>query len=234
MPIPNGLRRRTTRPNDGHRHRGNSAEPGTWGVLASSKLARRAAWVTPRSGVIEDTLAGRRYARQVIDDGRKLFRRANGFLFTLAVLPLLVAACSSSTATSAATTMTVSIPAGWKSYTYGKMAIAVPGSWLAKHNTNCPNSPAPGTLLLGLPPILSFCAAFQYPNSVVTVQQLGVEPKSTFGFSNAEKPRSINGIPVYLGFGSPTMIQWIVPSLGVEITGTGPDSNRVLHTLHKG
>jgi hypothetical protein len=44
---------------------------------------------------------------------------------------------------------------------------------------------------------------------------------------------TINGIPVYLGFGSPTMVQWTVPSLDVRITGTGPDSSRVIHTLHK-
>jgi len=163
------------------------------------------------------------------DKERKSFRRAKRLLPALTGLTLLLSACSGSTIT----TSTVSIPSGWKTYTYGKVAIAVPSSWAVKHNTNCPNTLSPGTLLLGLPPVLSFCAAFQYPKSVVTVQQLNDQPKSTFGFPDSEKPLRINGISVYVGVGSPTMIQWSVASLDVQITGTGPDSNRVMHTLHQ-
>jgi hypothetical protein len=112
------------------------------------------------------------------------------------------------------------------------MAIAVPSNWAVKRGTNCPNAPAPGTLLLGLPAVPSYCAAFQYPKSVVTVSQLSSET-STTSVPAEQKPATINGIPVYLGFGSPTMLRWTVPSLDVQITGTGPDSNRVMHTLHK-
>jgi hypothetical protein len=171
--------------------------------------------------------------RRKAEDGRAYSRtrRAQGFLVTLAVLALLGAACSSST-TASSTTTTVSIPSGWKTYIYGKMAIAVPSSWAVKHDTNCPNAPAPGTLLLGLPAVLSYCAAFQYPTSVVTVSQLSTET-STTSVPAGEKPATINGAPVYDGFGSPTMLQWTVPSLDVQIIGAGPDCNEVLHTLHK-
>jgi hypothetical protein len=158
-------------------------------------------------------------------------RRALKGLLAFAVLPLLVAACGGST-TASSTTTTVSIPSGWKTYTYGKMAIAVPSNWAVKHGTNCPNAAAPGTLLLGLPAVLTQCAAFQYPTSVVTVSQLSSET-STTSVPTGQKPVTINGIPVYLGFGSLTMVQWTVPSLGVQITGTGPNSSRVMHTLHK-
>jgi len=48
-----------------------------------------------------------------------------------------------------------------------------------------------------------------------------------------QKPVTINGIQVYVGFGSPTTLYWTVPSLDVQIFGTGPDSSQVLHTLHK-
>jgi hypothetical protein len=158
-------------------------------------------------------------------------RMAKGVLLALAVLPLLVTACSSST-TASSTTTTVSIPSGWKTVTYGKLAIAVPSDWAVKHGTNCPNAAAPGTLVLGVPARLSYCAAFQYPRSVVTVSQLSTESNPT-SVPAGEKPVSINGIPVYLGFGSPAIVQWTVPSLGIMITGTGPDSRRVVHTLHR-
>ena len=167
------------------------------------------------------------------EDGRVQPRtcRAKGLSVTLAALALLGAACSRST-TAPSTTTTVLVPSGWKTYIYGKAAIAVPRSWAVKHDTNCPNAPAPGTLLLGLPPVLSFCAAFQYPTSVVTVSKVSTEA-STTSIPARAKPVTINGIPVYLGFSSPTTLQWTVPSLDVQITGTGPDSNRVMHTLHK-
>jgi hypothetical protein len=41
----------------------------------------------------------------------------------------------------------------------------------------------------------------------------------------------VNGVAVYVGLGSPSTLEWTAPSLGVEITGTGADANRVLHTL---
>lgn len=155
---------------------------------------------------------------------------AKRVLLALVVLPSLVAACSSST-TASSTTTAVSIPSGWKTVTYGKLAIAVPSGWAVKHGTNCPNAAAPGTVLLGIPARLSYCTSFQYPRSVVSVSQLSTESNPT-SVPAGEKPVSINGIPIYLGFGSPAMVQWTVPSLGIMITGTGPDCSRVMHTLH--
>ena len=157
-------------------------------------------------------------------------RRALKGLLAFAVLPLLVAACGGST-TASSTTTTVSIPSGWKTYTYGKMAIAVPSTWAVKHDTNCPNAHVPGALLLGVPPVLMQCVAYQYPATVVTVSQITA---GTPGVSSpGQKPVMVNGVPVYVGFGSPSSLEWAVPSLGVEIRGSGPDANRVLHTLHK-
>jgi len=149
----------------------------------------------------------------------------------LTAAALVLVACGSST-TASSTTTTVSIPSGWKSYTLGAMAIAVPGNWAVKHNTNCPNTTAPGALLLGVPPVLIHCAAFEYPKSVVTVSQISSET-STTNVPVGQKPVKINGIPVYVGFGSPTTLYWTVPSLDVQIIGTGPDASQILHTLHK-
>jgi len=55
---------------------------------------------------------------------------------------------------------------------------------------------------------------------------------STTNVPTGQKLVTINGIPVYVGFGSPTTLYWTAPSLGVQIIGTGPDSSQVLHTLH--
>jgi hypothetical protein len=112
------------------------------------------------------------------------------------------------------------------------MGIAVPANWALKHNTNCPNTTAPGALLLGMGPVLFHCPAFEYPKSVVTVSQISSET-STTNVPVGQKPVNINGIPVYVGFGSPTTLYWTVPSLEVQIIGTGPDASQVLHTLHK-
>jgi hypothetical protein len=112
------------------------------------------------------------------------------------------------------------------------VAIAVPNNWAVKRDTNCPNSAAPGTLLLGLPVVLYNCAAFEYPANVVTVSQLGSEA-STTSIPTKQQSVRVNGIPVFLGFGSPTTLQWTVPSLDVQITGIGSDASRVMHTIHK-
>ena len=149
-------------------------------------------------------------------------------MLALVVPPLLLAACSGSTTTSTR----VSIPSGWKTYTDGKMAIAVPSNWVVKHDTDCPNAAPAGALLLGLTTAPGSCIPFEIPSNVVRVERLSAET-STTTVPVAQKAVIINGIPVYLGFGSPSMVQWTVPSLDVQITGTGPDSNQVMHTLHE-
>jgi hypothetical protein len=63
----------------------------------------------------------------------------------------------------------VSIPRGWKSYSYGGVTISVPKTWAVKHNTNCPNTSAPGALLLGYPKTPYHCPAYQYVTSYVTI-----------------------------------------------------------------
>jgi hypothetical protein len=158
-------------------------------------------------------------------------RRAVWGLLALTVSPLLVAACSSSTTASPGTTM-VSIPSGWKTYTYGKMAIAVPGNWAVKKDNNCPDPSAPGTLHLGLPAVDFSCPMSPSSIGSVVVWQLS-SGTSTSGDPAGQKSVTIDGIPVNVGSGSATLAVWTVPSLGVQITGTGPDSIRVMRTLRK-
>ena len=156
--------------------------------------------------------------------------KALGCLLGLASVPLLLAACGTSTSGSATTT-TVSVPAGWTNHPFGRVAIAVPSDWAVKHDAACPNAHAPGTLMLGVSPVLVHCPAFEFPASVVTVSQLTATTSTTIPVG--QKPTTVNGVPVLVEFGSPTSLSWSVPSLDVHIIGMGPDAGRVLHTIHR-
>lgn len=156
----------------------------------------------------------------------------------LLLLVIILAACGGSTTTatshassSSFTTTTVSVPAGWTTYTYGAAAISVPSTWAVEHNTNCPDGQAVGTLLLGIPKVLESCPAF--PASATYVAVSTPSTTSSSSTSLGEKPTIVNGIPVYLGFGSPSSIEWSVPAIGVQIYGTGAGVEAVLNTLHR-
>ncbi len=127
----------------------------------------------------------------------------------------------------AAKARAVSIPKGWKSYSYDGVTISVPKSWAVKHNTNCPNTSAPGALLLGYPKTPYHCPAYQYAASYVTIHgTMGAMPP-------AGAPVTVNGLRVDVGFGSPTSLDWFVPSLGLLIFGEGLESDRILHTVRR-
>jgi hypothetical protein len=157
-------------------------------------------------------------------------------------LALLSAACGSSGPPSASTTTkgtnAVSVPRGWKTYTYGGAAISAPPTWAVRLDFNCPDSQS-GTVELGPPTAVSSCPAATLPTQIVSVSS----PIPSLDYTSCRSSR-VNGLTVYsadctasdAGGG----VYWIVPALGVEVTGTvsgaagsGPGSPvyRVLHTL---
>ena len=105
-----------------------------------------------------------------------------------------------------------SVPGGWKTYTYGQAAISIPGNWVVRHDTNCPDGQAPGTLMLGFPKVLESC-----PEIPASASYVAMTLKTT--------GRS------YVGFGSPSHVQQT--SLGIEVIGTGADASRIFHTLRR-
>jgi hypothetical protein len=127
---------------------------------------------------------------------------------------------------------TDSVPEGWKTYTYGQAAISVPGSWEVKRDSNCPNTAAPGALLLGYPKTLEYCLAYRSTASYVALID-ATDGSGSGSTASGEKPEMINGLPVYVGFGSPAALEWTVPALGIEITGTGPLADSIVATLHR-
>lgn len=136
-----------------------------------------------------------------------------------------------------------SVLQGWKTYTYGKARISVPRDWAVKHNSNCPDRAAPGTLILGSPNRPSQCNG----PSVYTVS-LSSLPADADPFLNCPTI-TINGLPAKIGpcatsDASGVVIYWI-PALGVvaygtgtqygDVTGTGTGTvvGRILHTLRR-
>jgi hypothetical protein len=127
---------------------------------------------------------------------------------------------------------TVAVPEGWKTYTYGKAAVSVPGTWQVKRDTNCPNTAAPGALLLGYPKTIEYCPAYQSTASYLALIDR-TDAAAGSGSTAPEKPEMINGVAVYVGFGSPAALEWTAPSLGIEIIGAGPLADRIVSTLRR-
>jgi hypothetical protein len=127
---------------------------------------------------------------------------------------------------------TLAGPREWKTATYGKVAISVPMSWVVEHDTNCPDAQAPGTILLGFPKVLENCPAL--PASISYVAVVTLPPGASHGPpSGGFAPKSINGVPVYPGSRLDGSYDWAVPSLEVEVSGTGQDADRILRTLRR-
>jgi hypothetical protein len=127
---------------------------------------------------------------------------------------------------------TFAVPQGWKTETDGNVAVSVPSSRVVEHDTNCPVGQAPGTILLGFPKVLENCPALPASISYVAVITLPIGTSHgppSGGFA----PKAINGVPVYPGSRLAGSYDWAVPSLGVEVSGTGQDADRILHTLRR-
>jgi len=121
------------------------------------------------------------------------------------------------------------VPTGWKSATYGRVTISVPSNWAVKRATGCPNTAAPGALLLGAPATPINCPYYHYPVNRVTVTTIPVGDDTDL--PSATSATRINGIRVLRLFGSPNALEWIAPSVNVEISGSGPQAGRIVHTL---
>jgi hypothetical protein len=112
-------------------------------------------------------------------------------------------------------------PRGWVPVDYGAAQISVPADWVVVVG-GCPDSPD-GTVMLGLSH--DNCPLFGSNWPVVRITPLSRSPAST--------PTRLNGIRAYLypyrGPGQVSMYQ--VPSLGVEVTASGPLAARITATL---
>jgi hypothetical protein len=150
----------------------------------------------------------------------------------LLVAAVMCTACPSTTEGSGGSppSSTLTVPTGWKTYTYGKSAISVPSDW-AVTGGGCGVGTAPGTLLLGLPKVLPFCPMDQNGQNEVTLES----PSSPV--TSSEALTLVNGLRAYpIPVGNPgghLGIGWSVPELGVNARGAGAIGSEVLHTLRR-
>jgi hypothetical protein len=134
--------------------------------------------------------------------------------------------CSAPTVTS-----TLPVPPTWQTGTYGQVAISVPGDWVVRHDTNCPDGQAPGTLLLGFPKVLQSCPEFSNDYVAVITLAGGALEKPPSG---SGMPRSINGLLIYPESQTPGWFDWALPSLGIEVNGNpGQDADQILETIRR-
>ncbi len=161
--------------------------------------------------------------------------RGPWLIMLAAVGSLALAACSGSAVSGQVPTSApvhrVRAPVGWSSYSYGDAEVSVPGTWVVRRSSNCPDAQAPGTLLLGVPKVIYHCP--EVPGSASYVVITSSDRSSSSSQLRAPGPLTINGVSVDVGFSSPLALEWDAPSLDVQIEATGPLSTRILHTLRR-
>ena len=134
----------------------------------------------------------------------------------------------------------VSVPKGWKTYSYKKAQISVPGTW----TTNpCPGASATGRLILGTQPAVH-CPAVSYQITASVTLSVPSAAVMALAKKNGQcRPLKVNQLAVLVSCAAipgnfDNYTQWIIPSLGVEAVSTSSfDSDgvasRVLHTIRR-
>jgi len=162
-------------------------------------------------------------------------RAVTGLTIATVMTGVAVAGCGRSTVAGRPGCCTApisrAVPEGWKTATFDNVAISVPDNWVVDHGTNCPDGQAPGSLLLGFPKTLDHCPEIPASISYVAVSALP-------GGASQKVPEPapvtrIDVVPVYPGSRYSGSFDWVVPSLGVEVSGTGRDADRILATLRR-
>ena len=147
----------------------------------------------------------------------------------LVILALVLAACTSSPSVTPTTRPLPVIdlsatPAGWVPVAYGDAQISVPANWGVLFNVCITGSPL-GDVYVN--PSGGFCGAKGPPKGRTTVMLLPVTHGEFQGSPSSYGQRSvINGILVYdlynYGHGPYVGTDYLVPSLGVEVTAEVP------------
>ena len=146
-----------------------------------------------------------------------------------------VAACavlvSGMLATPLATSFGASLraPAGWVAHSAYGLQLSVPKAWAVAYFQNCPVRDN-GTLLIGTPSPMSFCAMFPVDADIVWMRP----QESGRVFSGHVSHLVVGGVHVtsYATGDNPFLGgTWVVPSRDVVIWAMGAGSSAVLHTL---
>jgi len=178
--------------------------------------------------------------------GMRFLSRGLSCLASAMPLLLLVGLLTQTTPATATTRThhSVSIPHGWRSYSFERARISVPSSWAVRHNDgNCPDRSAPGTLVLGPPKRPALCSSGMANANTVS---LSVLPANDPLVTSCPKSK-VNGLVVIVapcGSSDPAgIVLYLIPALRVQAEGTGTSDEdvtgpgagtivgRVLHTI---
>jgi hypothetical protein len=124
------------------------------------------------------------------------------------------------------------LPPGEQAVSYGDAVIDVPSTWVVQLHSPC-HVYAPGEVVLG-PVKATFCPREpRLPNDETIVHMGPVVMLYKQGHWLA---RAWHGLQVLVPprRTSTLELQWVVPSLGIQIQAGGPRASAVLHSLHAG
>lgn len=154
---------------------------------------------------------------------------------TTSLTPQSTPSTSSTTARAVAVSVdTAATPKSWVPVAYGKAQISVPQSWLIETYVECnPTSQGFHSTTYGIA-FVSGHYQFSPGECQGLAKNRALVPNTTsigpeVGFNHSVRHSTVNGITVY--WTSPEDSGFVVPSLQVEVSATGPLANRVLHTL---
>ncbi len=177
------------------------------------------------SPVISDTYTIRESGRPAL---RGRMTKTKLRMVAMLVPALLLAAGASAAASqSRSGSELTTAPSGWMPVAYGNAELFVPASWYVTYEAPpCPQGSVAGEMFVNPKPGTFHCPMIPASGPKTTVSLGPPRHLST----PAGQPSNINGILVYpLSSGSKST--YLVPSLHVQISVSGPLGQRVLHTL---
>jgi hypothetical protein len=119
------------------------------------------------------------------------------------------------------------VPKGWLAHSAYGLQISVPTSWRVSYFPGCSYAERPGVLAIGLSDLAYSCPEFEGHGALVSLYE------GSAGVSNpTPKAMSVNGIRLWSTTYDGT-ISWYIPSAHVYVSGRGPGSATVLHTLSR-
>jgi hypothetical protein len=138
---------------------------------------------------------------------------------------LVASACGSPTAPTATPAVHVTVPAGWKTYSYAGSTISVPADWAVATSEGCTVGSGQGLLVLGAPKVLRNC-----PVGVDSVVIASLSPGDRAATA-ACPSTTINGLTTYVlpcrADDGTNIVQYLVPSLAIEAVGSGTAGENV-------
>jgi hypothetical protein len=176
---------------------------------------------TPQGG-------GERFARRVGARVSSYHWPSSAIVMAVASLqvPAFAMTATAATGATAATATAGPTPRGWVAESAYGVQVSVPPSWRTAYFENCPYRGAGGTLLIGTPSAIDFCAQYPESTNIVTMQPTGLT-----AIRGARKHELvIHGLRVTSSSKDGATI-WAVRSGAVVLTATGPRSLDINGTL---